>query len=203
MKRREFVKALGVGSLTLASSKSGHSAAASASSGPRAKHFPNFVLTTHEGNKVRFYDDLIRGKQVMINFMYAQCADICPGQTANLLEVQKALGEHVGRDIFMYSITLEPGRDTPMVLNDYAKGFGIGPGWLFLTGKPSEIEILRRKLGFVDPDPELDKNKTQHIGLVLYGIEPLDRWAACPALARAGLIANNVLSIRPAKRQQS
>jgi protein SCO1/2 len=62
----------------------------------------------------------------MINFMYAQCADICPGQTANLLDVQKALGEHVGRDIFMYSITLEPGRDTPVLLNDYAKGFGIG-----------------------------------------------------------------------------
>ncbi|PYU13542.1 MAG: SCO family protein, partial [Acidobacteria bacterium] len=88
----------------------------------------------------------------------------------------------VGRDIFMYSITLKPEEDTPKVLQEYAKSNGVKPGWLFLTGKPGDVEKLRRKLGFVDPDPTVDKDKSQHIGVILYGNETLDRWAACPAL---------------------
>ena len=62
------------------------------SAGPRAGYFPNVVLWTHENKTVRFYDDLIRGKIVLINFMYATCKGLCPRQTANLVQVQKALG---------------------------------------------------------------------------------------------------------------
>src|ERR1043165_874415 len=79
----------------------------------QARYFPNFELTTHQGRKVRFYDDLIKDKIVVINFMYAQCEGICPGITANLLRVQKILGDRIGRDIFMYSITLKPEEDSP------------------------------------------------------------------------------------------
>src|SRR5215831_3096467 len=79
----------------------------------RARYFPNVALTTHEGKKVRFYDDLIKDKIVTINFMYADCEGVCPGITANLVNVQRALGERVGRDIFMYSITLKPEHDSP------------------------------------------------------------------------------------------
>lgn len=68
--------------------------------------FPNVPLVTHEGKAVRFYDDLVKNKTVMINFMYARCGDICPGMTANLKLVQKELGDRVGKDIFMYSISL-------------------------------------------------------------------------------------------------
>src|SRR5215813_10354945 len=87
----------------------------------RARYFPNVVLTTHEGKKVRFYDDLIKDKIVTINFMYATCEGVCPGITANLVEVQELLGKRVGRDIFMYSITLKPEQDTPKVLKNYVK----------------------------------------------------------------------------------
>ena len=66
--------------------------------------FPNVPLITHEGKVVRFYDDLIKNKIVMINFMYASCMDICPGMTANLKQVHKEFGDRMGRDIFMYSI---------------------------------------------------------------------------------------------------
>ena len=74
----------------------------------QARHFPNFELTTHEGKKVRFYDDLIKDKIVIINFMYANCEGKCPPITRNLKRVQNLLGKRVGRDIFMYSITLKP-----------------------------------------------------------------------------------------------
>lgn len=161
--------------------------------GPRASYFPNFVLETHENQRVHFYDDLIKGKIVVINMMYAKCDGICPGMTANLLKVQQALGGRVGRDIFMYSLTVQPEQDTPAVLKQYAAMYGVKPGWRFLTGKRTEMEILRRKLGFFNPDPLVDADKSQHIGLVRYGNEALDRWAACPALSEPEQIAKAIL----------
>src|SRR6185295_2768145 len=85
------------------------------------RSFPNVTLTTHEGKRVKFYDDLLKDKIVIINFMYIRCQGTCPGTTANLLKVQKLLGDRVGKDIFMYSITLKPEEDTPKDLNAYAK----------------------------------------------------------------------------------
>src|SRR6185503_18987787 len=58
----------------------------------RARHFPNLLLTTHDGKKVRFYDDLLKDKIVVINFMYVKCERVCPGITANLAKLQKLLG---------------------------------------------------------------------------------------------------------------
>jgi protein SCO1/2 len=162
--------------------------------GPRANYFPNALLRTHEGKEVRFYDDLIHGnKIVMFNFMYVKCEGICMGMTHNLLKVQRLLGDRIGRDIFMYSITLQPEQDTPAELKKYAEMHSIRRGWTFLTGKPDDIEVLRRKLGFRDPNPAFDADKKQHIGLVRFGNEAIDRWAACPALANPSEIAKAVL----------
>jgi protein SCO1/2 len=158
----------------------------------RARYFPNVTVITHEGRKVRFYDDLIRDKIVTINFMYADCEGICPGITANLAKVQKALGDRVGRDIFMYSLTLKPEHDTPEVLKEYADMHGVKPGWSLLTGDPADMELLRRKLGFVDPDPEIDKDKNEHIGNVRYGNEALQLWASCPGLASPKAIVSSI-----------
>ena len=149
----------------------------------KQRYFPDVVLYTHEGKRVRFYEDLIKGKIVTINVMYATCKGVCPGITANLVKVQRLLGKRVGREVFMYSITLEPERDTPEVLNNYVKNYGIGPGWTYLTGKAEDIELLRRKLGFTNPNPQVDKDTSQHIGNLRYGNEPLMLWAACPGLA--------------------
>src|SRR5574341_1952006 len=121
----------------------------------RRTRFVNVALTTHEGKEVRFYDDLIKGRTVLLNFFYTHCVgeNLCPMATANLVKVQKLLGKQVGRDVFMYSITLDPEHDTPKVLRKYARGFGVKPGWLFLTGQREDIEALRRSLGYVEPDP--------------------------------------------------
>jgi protein SCO1/2 len=159
----------------------------------RERHFPNVELTTHEGKKVRFYDDLIKDKIVTINFMYATCDGICPGITKNLARVQQLFGDMVGRDIFMYSITLKPTLDTVEVLNAHAKMMNVKPGWLLLTGKPEDIELIRRKQGFVDPDPEIDKDKNQHIGNVRFGNEPMQTWAACPGLAKPEVVVESLL----------
>ena len=154
------------------------------SAGLGSNYFPDFVLQTHEGKNVRFYEDLVKGKVVLINFFYAKCKKFCPPQTTNLVKVQNLLGDRLGRDVFMYSLTLEPDVDTPEVLKEYAEEHGAKPGWKFLTGKPGEMEILRRKLGFVDPDPIVDKDSSSHVGMVLYGNETRNMWAACPALTK-------------------
>ena len=168
----------------------------------RKKYFPNFELTTHEGKRVKFYDDLIKDKIVVINFMYAKCEGICMPITANLKRVQKLLGSRVGRDIFMYSITLKPEEDTPAKLNHYVDMHNIKPGWTFLTGKPDEIEILRRKMGLYTSNSKLDKDLTNHIGMVRYGNEARQWWAMFPGKANAPWIVESILWMDDGKVKQ-
>jgi protein SCO1/2 len=178
---------------TESSNDDGKWAKASPREAIRDRYFPNVELTTHEGKKVKFYDDLIKDKIVVINFMYATCEGVCPRITSNLLQVQKILGDRVGRDIFLYSITLKPQQDTPAVLNQHVKMHGIKPGWLFLTGTPADVELLRQRLGFTDPDPVRDRDTTNHIGNIRYGNEQLMVWGGAPGLSKPSAIAHSVL----------
>ena len=169
----------------------------------RRNRFLNVALTTHEGREVRFYDDLLKGKTVLLNFFYTICTAeaICPLATANLVGFQEILGDRVGRDVFMYSITLDPANDTPGVLKRYAKAFGVKPGWTFLTGEKEDIDRLRRNLGYVNLDPVKDKDPSQHSGMLRYGIEPMERWAGCPILSRPEVIARQLSFIEPGRER--
>jgi protein SCO1/2 len=165
--------------------------------GPRADYFPNFTLTTHENRQVKFYDDLLAGKIVMVNFMYTTCEKTCPISTQNLKQVYAALGDKVGKEVHMLSFTIKPEQDTPEQLAQYVSNHGIGKGWTFATGIPAEIEILRRKLGFFDPDPREDVLKNTHIGILRIGNERLDRWTATPILQSPESIVSCIDSVRP------
>lgn len=157
------------------------------------RYFPNFELTTHEGKKVHFYDDLVKDKIVVINFMYVKCEGVCMPVTMNLKRVQNLLGDRVGRDIFMYSITLKPEEDTPQELKRYVRAHKIKRGWTFLTGKPDEINTLRRSLGFKDAKTKLDNDLTNHTGMVKYGNEAHEWWAMFPGEANAPWIVECIL----------
>lgn len=165
--------------------------------GHGAAYFPNVTLTTHGGTQVRFYDDLLAGRFVVINFMYTVCEGICSGVTQNLRGAQRLLADRIGRDIFMYSITLKPEEDDPATLERYVKTNRIGPGWTFLTGARRDLEQIRRKLGFTDPDPEVDAVRSQHTGMVKFGNVPLQRWAACPGQLKSESIAAAIASLAP------
>ena len=156
------------------------------------QHLPNIPLITHEGKHVRFYDDLVKNKKVSMNFFYTNCDEICPLVMANLAKVQRLLGTHVGRDFQMYSFTLKPDEDTVEDIRNHRKALGAKPGWTFLTGKPQDLETLRAAIGFKYPDPAIDKDKTQHIGNIRYGNEPLMLWSACPGMAHAEWIAETL-----------
>lgn len=142
----------------------------------RRRNLHNVELTTHQGRRVRFYDDLVRDRRVVIHMMYINCDGICMPVTHNLVGAQKLLGDRVGRDIFFYSITLKPHEDTPEALREYAAMHGVGPGWTYLTGSAENIEALRVGLGFTYSDPEEDADVANHIGHVRLGVEPAARW---------------------------
>jgi protein SCO1 len=150
----------------------------------RPTSFPNVTLVTHRNEVVRFYDDLVKQKAVVVSFMYTRCEGRCPTTISSVRRLQEALGPRAGRDVFLYSITLDPTHDTPAVLKDYAAVVGAGRGWRWLTGTARDIDVVRRRLGFVDPDPRIDADKSQHAGLLLFGCDRTDRWAACPALLK-------------------
>jgi protein SCO1 len=153
---------------------------------------PDVDLVTHEGKPVRFYSDLVAGKVVLINAMFAGCGDTCPLVMANLLRVQEMLGSRVGSDIFMYSFTLFPETETPEILADFAKHYDVGPGWQFLTGAKENIEQLRIGLGFYSNDPEFDVIADTHTGTLRYGNERRNRWSGSPALATPESIVKEV-----------
>ena len=147
-----------------------------------AAWFTNVEVKTQDGRTLRFYDNVLKGKIVLINFFYTECDAICPLMTENLARVQELLGPRVGKDIFMVSISLQPEHDTPEVLAAYAQTYGAGPGWTFLTGQKDDIELLRHRLGFVDSDKVEDADPDQHVGTVRITNEPMHRWAMSPAL---------------------
>jgi protein SCO1/2 len=164
----------------------GH-AAGGANSHWGANYFPNIALTTHDGKTVHFYDDLVKGKTVAIDLIYTHCKDSCPLETARLAQVQKMLGDRVGKDIFFYSISIDPKQDTPEVLRAYAEKFHAGPGWLFLTGKKEDIELLSKKLGlYTEPDPS---NRDGHTPSLLIGNEPTGQWMRNSALDNPRFLA--------------
>ena len=134
---------------------------------------------------------------------YAKCEGICSPVTRNLVRVQKLLGDRVGKDIFIYSFSLKPKDDNVAALKHYAQMHKVKPGWLFLTGKPDDMELLRRKLGFVDPDPEVDKDLSNHIGVLKYGNEPLERWGGCPGMKSPDAIVEAISWIDWPKNQAS
>ena len=146
---------------------------------PGANHFPNVTLITQEGTRVRFYDDLIKGKIVAINFIYAHCEFSCPLETARLAQVRQLLDARMGKDIFFYSISIDPSHDTPAVLKEYARKFHAGVGWTFLTGKKEDIDLLASRLGLSEDDSITDapgKDLDGHTPHLLVGNEATGQW---------------------------
>ena len=159
--------------------------------------FTNVEVQAHDGKTYRFYDDLMKDKIVLVNFFYTDCDLVCPLATENLAYVHELFGARMGKDIFMYSISLQPARDTPAKLAAYAERFGVGAGWLMLTGQPDNIELLRRRLGFVDSDPVTDADLEQHLGTVRIGNVPKNRWAMSPSLLNPTAIVRTVKRVIP------
>ena len=163
--------------------------------GPYAHHFPNVVVYTHEGRKALFYDDLLRGKTVMINCMSIK-NDAISRVTNNLAKVQRLLGKRLGRDLFMYSITVDPEYDTPRLLRAFAQEHQAAAGWTFLTGEPAVIALLRSRLFVSGGDHDHDHSggpvEDCSLALIRYGNEAVGLWGSVPAKTEPESIATRL-----------
>jgi protein SCO1/2 len=166
-------------------------ATATPSSAP-AHYIPNAALLTHEKRPVRFYDDLVKGRTVVVNFMFTSCASICPQATRTLRNVQEVITASAASNVLMLSITVDPETDTPDVLARYAARHEVKPGWLFLTGNRQEVDKVRRRFGASDND---DPDPSQHTGMVIYGNEPLGQWRMINVTRPSDRIADAVLRL--------
>lgn len=159
-----------------------------------ASYFPNLVLLTQDNKPVQFYTDLLKGKVVLINFLFTNCKGVCSPMTANLAKVQKYLGERVGREVTMISLSVDPETDTPPVLKKYAESFKAQPGWYFLTGEKKNVDWVLYKLGGYVED------KQQHSSVLIIGNETTGEWMKVPATSDPSEIANAVTNLLAAKK---
>jgi protein SCO1/2 len=150
---------------------------------PGASRYTNAVLRTQDNKEVRFYDDLIRGKQVVVNFMYAECHGACPLVTQTLKRTYRDLKHRMGKDLFFYSITTKPEDDTPAALKHYAQTrMADLPGWYFLTGTPHDLETIRFRL-FGMSHPAFDLDASMHAGMLRIINDARNSWGMAQAFA--------------------
>ena len=157
----------------------------------RQRRFPNVPLLTHTGKEVRFYDDVLKDKKVVINFMYTACSGICSPVTQNIRAAKLLLGDFA-KDIHFYSISLTPISDDPTALRNYMSAHKVGNGWTFLTGKPANIERVRRGLGFARRLPAEDADVTNHAGMLRIGNERMVSWGHASAITWGRSIARMI-----------
>ncbi|WP_088348604.1 MULTISPECIES: SCO family protein [Rhodomicrobium] len=182
--------------LALALALAGAGPVSAAPEGSRfdADYFTNLPVVTHEGKEVPFYDGLIKGKMVVVNFVYLNCNDICPLTTSRVAQIKQRLGDAVGRDVFIYSITMDPGRDTPELLKEYADAFGAGNGWYFVTGKPEHINQIRWKIG------ERSRSLSEHRNDMMLGNDATGEWSRYSVYADLDLAVATIRDLDPAVR---
>jgi protein SCO1 len=186
---------VGFGSMTARAQEPTASPPPAAPKAPQAtennaqKYFTDTVLINQDGERMRFYSDLMKGKTVVIDTFFATCQSSCLPMNRNLAQIQEGLGDRLGKDVNILSISVDPGVDTPTLLKAYAKKLNAKPGWYFLTGDKENVEFILKKLGqFVD-----DKNA--HLNIFLIGNDRTGLWKKAFGLAKSEELMKVVESV--------
>ena len=143
---------------------------------------PDVPVLDQHGNKLHFYTDMIKGKTVAINFIFTNCTTICPPLAATFARLQKEMGDKVGKDVHLISISVDPVTDTPERLKAWGAKFKAGPGWTFVTGEKQEMDKLLNALGAAVSKRE-DHTPAMIIGNDLKGV-----WTRTYGLAKTNQI---------------
>jgi protein SCO1/2 len=166
-----------------------------------AQLIPNVALRNQDNVPVRFYDDLVKGKQVIINMMYAHCEGFCSMITSRLVEVHRTLAARMGKDLFMYSITLKPEQDDPAALKEFARVQRADlPGWQFLTGDPYDIDTLRFTL-FRHDHIKIDLDLETHAARLRIINDDIGRWVHVAAMASPMTVLQHISWADPPKSE--
>lgn len=150
---------------------------------------PNELLVDQNGRSVRFYDDIMKDRKVVMNVMYTVCSNICTPATRNLIEAQRLLGDEA-KDLHFVSMTLTPLSDDPAALREFKKLHGIDDRWTFLTGKVENVEKVQRAMGFLSNDDTDDL--LSHSGMARLCDEPLLKWTHLNTMTSGKSIARMI-----------
>ena len=145
---------------------------------PARKYFSDVELINQDGQKVRFYSDVLKDKVVIINTFFTTCVSVCPPMNRNLEKIQEVLGDRLGKDAFLVSISVDPETDTPPRLKEYSRRFHARPGWLFLTGTKENVNWALYKLG------QYVETRDDHTTIIIIGNEPKGLWKKAIGLAK-------------------
>ena len=163
---------------------------------PAHKYFTDTILINQNGEKMRFYTDLLQGKTVIIDTFFSTCKTACLPMTQNLKRIQETLGERLGKDVYILSVTVDSEMDTPAQLKAFADKFHARSGWYFLTGTKENVDFVLRKLGqYVD-------NKQDHLTVFIIGNERTGLWKKAYGLATSDeliKVVDSVLNDKPAQ----
>ncbi|MBV9033791.1 MAG: SCO family protein [Acidobacteriaceae bacterium] len=141
------------------------------------EYFTDVRLITQNGDSVRLYSDLLKAKVVVINAFFGTCTGSCPKMSGILSGLQDRLGDHLGKDVWFLSFSVDPETDTPEKLKEYADRFHAKPGWLFLTGKKENVDFALFKLG------QKVARKEDHLTLFIIGNDKTGLWKKVFALS--------------------
>jgi protein SCO1/2 len=156
---------------------------------PAERYFGDVPLTNQDGKQLRLYTDILKGNVVIINSFYSTCSSVCRVTIPVFKQLQDDLGERVGKDVRLVSITVDPESDTPEVLKRYAAGVGAKPGWDFLTGEKQTVEQVLYKLGLYT------EAKEDHSNVFIIGNVPTGLWKKVLGIAPPYEIRRSVESV--------
>jgi cytochrome oxidase Cu insertion factor (SCO1/SenC/PrrC family) len=138
-------------------------------------YFTNVELVDQDGQRYRFYDDVLKDKVVVINFIFTNCEGACPLMTRNLTSIRDMLGDQVGKSIHFITLSLDPVRDTPAAMKEFAATHRADDdGWLFLTGNPDNVNLVVSRLG------QYTDNLEAHTTLLLAANVRTAHWTKIP-----------------------
>jgi protein SCO1/2 len=173
----------------VANPHAGHDAAQAAPASRAQKYFTDVELIDQDGRKVRFYSDVLKGKTVIVNAFFTTCTSVCPPMNRNMEKIQEALGERVGKDVLLVSISVDPETDTPTRLKEYSKKFHAREGWLFLTGKKENVDWALYKVG------QYVEDKQDHATVIIIGNEATGLWKKALGMAKPAELIQIVESV--------
>ena len=157
------------------------------------RSIPDAELFNQDGKRIHFYSDLIRDKVVIVSFVFTSCTLICPMQGESLSKLQAMLGERLGGEVYLVSVSTDPEGDTPERLKIWGSQFGAGPGWTLVTGKKSEIDKVALALTGA---PAV---KGDHSPVVFVGSDRTGRWIRAYGLAEPARFASLIDEVTAAR----
>ena len=151
---------------------------------------PNVRVFDHEGRQVRFYSDLIKNKVVLLSFFFTSCGTVCPTQAGKLARLQSRLGERLGKDVFLISVSMNPVVDTPGKLRSWSKALGARPGWTFVSSTAAGMNTMLRAFTGNGPGP-----KEGHGSLVFLGNDKTGEWFSVEGLSETDELAQLLIGL--------